>query len=150
MRSWRSSGIVTAQTQTSTGSTVDAAMLVLAELRKLNTAPPTDAEIEARRALVAGIYGMRVETTAGLASAIRDNILQDIAPGESAAYSDAVLSVRSDAVHSVLPLFVPERSILVIAGRADELRAPLQKAFPDLQVIASDRLDLESPDLTVN
>lgn len=149
MRSWRSSGIVTAQTQTSTRSTVDAAMLLLAELRRLTTEPPTDAEVEARRALVAGIYGMRVETTAGLASAIRDNVLQDIDPGEAAAYSDTVLSVRSDAVRSVLPLFVPERLIVVIAGRADELRGPLQKAFPGLQVIAPDRLDLESPGLTI-
>jgi zinc protease len=137
-------GSLRAVIQTKNESAAEVVALVQAELDRLAAAPVGADELAARKATVIGDFSRSVETTAGLAAAVKALIVAGRSPDELRTRIDALSAVSADQVqrYAAANLGAAGRRV-VVAGEAARFAPALKATSPDLIVVPTGALDLD-------
>jgi zinc protease len=143
----RGGGVLRLVVQTKNESAAEVAGLLQAELDQLVATPIGDDELAARKATLIGDFSRSVETTAGLAAAVKALIVAGIPTAELRTRIAALGAVSAAEVqrYAAGRLGVGGRR-LVVAGEAARFAGALKAAAPGLVVVPSAALDLERGD----
>jgi zinc protease len=140
-------GLFQATLQTKNESAAEVVALLRAELDRVMQAPVPADELASRKLSLIGGFSRSVETTAGLASAIRSLVVTERSPGE--------LKTRIASIEAVGPTDVQRYATahfgasgrrLAVAGVAERFADALKVEAPGLVVIGQQQLDLERAD----
>jgi len=138
------SGLLQAALQTKNESAAEVVSLLLAEFDRVMQAPVPAEELASRKLSLIGGFSRSVETTAGLASAIRSLVASERSPAD--------LKTRIAALEAVGPADVQRYAAahfgaadrrLAVAGVAERFAGALRVAAPGLVVVGQQQLDLE-------
>lgn len=142
-------GMLIASAQTKHESAGEVALLLQAELQRLAAEPVGAPELAARQALLIGEFGRELETTAGLAGVVADQLQRGRALAELQRLPDELQAVDAVRVQDFATRFWSAAAAQRIAVVADLKAAgpALRKQFPQALVIRADELDLGSPSL---
>ncbi|MFN3521305.1 MAG: M16 family metallopeptidase [Phenylobacterium sp.] len=144
----RTTGAFVARAQTKNESAPEVLDLIRAEMKGLAAAPPGAEELKARKSVLIGGYGRQLATSGGLANILGNLALYGVPLDEVARYTAKVEAVSAGEVQSFAArTFDPAKASVIVAGDAKTFAEPLKARAPNLQVIASDQLDLDSPTL---
>jgi zinc protease len=131
--------------QTKNESAAEVVALVQAELDRLASAPVEADELAARKATVIGDFSRSVETTAGLAAAVKGLIVAGRSPAELRTRIEALAAVSAQDVQRYTAAHLgPGGRRIVVAGNAAQFASALQADHPELLVVPSAALDLDS------
>jgi zinc protease len=123
----RSAGPFSVATAVDTAATTPAVREILHELRIMAGEGPTQAEVEAARDYVAGVFPLRLETTGQVAAHITELIVYDLPDDHHANYRDRIRGVtREDAAAAAGRHVHPDNVTVVVVGDADEVVGPLE------------------------
>ena len=145
-RAWRAN--FAASTQTKNESAAEVAELMIDELRRLSTTSTAESELVPRKSVLTGTFGLSLETTGGLASAIGDLYGFGIPSSALNSYVPNVNGV-TDAQIKNFALDNLLGGDIVIVGDYSIFKADLAKRFPKMtvEVIKADDLDLSKDNL---
>jgi len=133
--------------QTKNESAVEVVRLVQEEIDRMMTQPVGAEELAARKLTLIGGFSRSVETTAGLATAIRALVVANRAPAELKTRIEELEAVTAEDVqrYAAAHLGAAQRRIAV-AGEAPAFGPALKAALPDVVTVGQDALDLERAD----
>ncbi|MBX9795452.1 pitrilysin family protein [Sphingomonas sp.] len=141
-------GQVAAQTQTKNPSAPEVVGLILAEMKRLGTEPVTEAELDTRKQVLIGNFGRAAETTEGLAGLIGTYVLNHVPLDELQRYTPAIAGVSPAAVQAAAAkLLDPGVASIIVVGDAKQFVDELRKTYPNLELFAADKLNLDSAGL---
>ncbi len=127
----RAGGMFRIATAVATEDTAAAVREVLAETETLVADGPTPAEVRGARDYLAGIFPLRLETTAQVASGIARMFVHGLAPDYHARYRDRVRAVQvDDAAGAARRRIRPDALTVVVAGDADQVAPELESLGP--------------------
>jgi len=143
----REAALFRVSVQTKNESAAEVVALVQAEFDRLMAQPVPADELAARKTTLIGNFSRSVETTAGLASAIRGLVVARRPAAELKSRIGELEAVSSADVerYAATNLGVARRRVAV-AGEASAFAAALKAAQPGLVTIGQDALDLERSD----
>jgi zinc protease len=105
--------------------------LVLAELARMQSEPPTDADLRQVKSFTAGRFALGLETSAAIAGSLVDLDVYDLPPDSLDTYRARLQAVTTaDAVAAAERLLHPERVAIVAVGPAAALRPQLERFGP--------------------
>ena len=124
----RGPGPWTISTAVATEVTAAAVREVVSEVENLLHEGPTDEEVEAARDYIAGVFPLRLETTAQIASRIAELLIYDLPDDYHSTYRDRVLNVtREQTMEAAYRCIRPSEMTVVIGGDAEQIRTPLEE-----------------------
>lgn len=119
----RQSGAVSVGTAVGTEVTGAALGEIMKELRSFEAEGPTPDEVAAARDYLAGIFPLRMETTAQLAARLAELLIFHLPDDHHHGYRDRIRGVtRDQAVEAAARYFRPEEAAVVVVGDADQIR----------------------------
>lgn len=122
-------------------SAAEVVALVQAELDRMMVAPVPEAELAARKAALIGTFGRSLETTAGLADALRSLVVAGLPLGELRSRADKMASVTADEVQQFAAVHLTTNGRrVVVAGAVADFGAALSAQAPIL-VLKQDTLN---------
>ena len=125
----RAAGPFTATAAVHTEVTADATRELIAQLERIRDEPPGEAELAEVRDFMVGVFPLRFETTAGIASAIEPLAVYGLPDDYWQTYRSNVEAVSTDDVRSVaLELVRPDEALVVLTGDASRVRDDLERA----------------------
>jgi zinc protease len=123
----RSAGPFSVATAVDTDATAPAVREILHELRVMAEEGPTEAEVEAARDYVVGVFPLCLETTGQVAARITELIVYDLPDDHHATYRDRIRGVtREDAAAAAGRHVRPDHVTVVVVGAADQVVGPLE------------------------
>ena len=123
----RSAGPFSVATAVDTDATAPAVREILHELRVMAKEGPTEAEVEAARDYVVGVFPLRLETTGQVAARITELIVYDLPDDHHATYRDRIRGVtREDAAAAAGRHIRPDHVTVVAVGAAAQVVGPLE------------------------
>ncbi|MEO5845493.1 MAG: pitrilysin family protein [Caldimonas sp.] len=133
--------------QTKNESAAEVVSLVQGELDRLMKEPVSAEELAARKLTLIGGFSRSVETTAGLATAIRALVVANRPPAELKERIGQFEAVNAADIqrYAAANLGAAKRRVAV-AGEAGAFGAALKAAQPGLVTVGQDALDLERDD----
>jgi len=133
--------------QTKNESAAEVVGLVQAEIDRLMNEPIPADELAARKLTLIGGFSRSVETTAGLATAIRALVVANRPPAELKERIGQLEAVTAADIqrYAAAHLGAANRR-LAVAGEASAFAAALKASEPGLVTVAQDALDLERSD----
>jgi len=133
--------------QTKNESTAEVVGLVQAEIDRLMKEPIPADELAARKLTLIGGFSRSVETTAGLATAIRALVVANRPPSELKERIGQLEAVSAAEIqrYAAANLGSAKRRVAV-AGEASAFATALKASEPGLVVVGQDALDLERSD----
>ncbi|MBB3872984.1 M16 family metallopeptidase [Brevundimonas mediterranea] len=141
-------GVFTASTQTKNETADEVTDLILAEIAKLGTETPTQADLAPRRATLIGGFGRSLETVDGLGSLVANLALYDLPMSDLADYAGRIRAVTPEQVEAAFAEHLPvNRASLVIVGDGSLFLDDLRAKHPNLEVIEAGDLNLNSGSL---
>ena len=141
----RQVGPFVASAQTKNESGAEVAELLLGEVSKLSSAPPPDAELTPRKAVLIGNFSRNLETVDGVVSQIGFLALYGVSLDEINRYITSVQAIRSEDVQKFAGSRLDAKtSNIIIVGNAKLFLPELQKKYPDVEVIPMSALDLNT------
>jgi zinc protease len=144
----RDEGLLTASTQTKNESAAEVVGLLRAELQRLAAEPVGEAELTPRKAVLLGQFGRNLGTTESLAELIGSLVTYDLPLTELERYAPNVRAVGArDIQASVAAELAVGAPSIVVVGEAKVFGDQLKAAYPNLEVIEADAIDLDSPTL---
>ena len=140
----RESALFRVAVQTKNESAAEVVGLVQGEIDRLIAEPVGADELAARKTTLIGGFSRSVETTAGLAAAIRALVVANRPPAELKTRIGSLEAVSADDIqrYAAAHLGAAHRRIAV-AGEASIFGAALKTALPGAVTIGQDALDLE-------
>ncbi|MEO8835306.1 MAG: pitrilysin family protein, partial [Caldimonas sp.] len=140
----RASALFRVAVQTKNESATEVVGLVRDAIDRLMAEPVGAAELAARKTTLIGSFSRSVETTEGLANAIRALVVAGRPPGDLKTRIDALEAVSADDIrrYAVAHLGAAHRRI-VVAGEERAFGASLAAAWPGMVNVGQDALDLE-------
>ena len=143
----REGGVLRAVVQTKNESAAEVAALMQAEFDKLAALPVGDDELAARKATLIGDFSRSVETTAGLAAAVKSLVVAGRPIADLRTRIDAIGAVSATDVQrfAAAHLGAANRRVAV-AGEATRFAEALKAAAPGLVIVPATALDLERGD----
>ncbi len=138
------SGLFRASLQTKNESAAEVVSLLEVELDRVMQTPVPADELASRKLTLIGGFSRSVETTAGLATAIRSLVASGRSPGE--------LKTRIAAIEAVSPADVQRYAAanlgaagrrIAVAGISERFAPALRTQAPDLVLVGQEQLDLE-------
>jgi zinc protease len=144
----REAGLFEASAQTKNESADEVAGLLLAEIGKLDAAPASSAELDARKSTLTGEFGRAAATGEGMSRLLAQDVVEDIAPQDVDHYiarTEAVTPAQAQA--AAARLVDPAKADVIIVGDAKLFLPALKKRFGTVDVVAADKLDLDAPNL---
>ena len=125
----RGRGPFSARAAVNTEVTVPALHEFLTELERIREAPVTDAELQAARDYLVGVFPLRFETPGPVAGSLAGLFVHDLPDDELARYRPAIEAVTADDVLRVAREHIhPERCAIVLVGDHDKFGADLEAA----------------------
>jgi len=144
----RTLGAFTAQSQTRNDAAAQVADLIKADMAGLAAAPPTDAELTARKSSLIGEYGRNIATASGLGGALGGLALYGIDLAEIKSYTDKVEAVTPAQVQAFAAEELnPAGASLIVVGDAKLFLDSLKAKAPNLEVIPIGQFDPDSSTL---
>ena len=143
----RDSGAFTASAQTKNESAAEVALLLQAELKRLETDAVQGDELKSRQALLTGNYARSLETNLGFANQIGSLAVFNLPLDTLDKFIPSVNAVATKDVAAFADKYLATPSSLVIVGKASAFVDPLKKDFPDARLIPQSNLDLNRADL---
>jgi len=133
--------------QTKNESAAEVVGLVQAEIDRLMNEPIAADELAARKLTLIGGFSRSVETTAGLATAIRTLVVANRSPSELKERIGQLEAVSASDIqrYAAANLGGAHRR-LAVAGEASAFGAALKASEPGLVIVGQDALDLERSD----
>ena len=120
-------GALRVMVQTRNATAAEVVGVVRAELDALIDAPVPAAELAARKAGLIGTFGRSVETTAGLANALRSLVVAGLPVAELPGRIEALSAVTAEALQDFAAAHLgASGQRVVVAGESAEFAAPLQ------------------------
>lgn len=142
-------GPFSARTDTKNESAAEVAGILVAEIGRLSAADVPDTELTPRKAALIGDFAQTLETTSGIVDAISALALYGLPLSEINRYISGVQSVTAEQVRKFAGTNLGTTANIVIVGDAKQFVEPLKKQFGEVDVIAVQDLDLNSPTLRV-
>jgi len=141
----RDVGPFVAQAQTKNESGAQVADLLLGEIGRLSSAPPADAELTPRKAVLIGNFSRNLETAQGLVNQIASLALYGLSLDEINRYINNVQAIGSADVQKFAGTRLDAKtSNIIIVGNAKLFLPELQKKYPNVEVIPVTDLDLNT------
>jgi zinc protease len=141
----RDVGPFAASAQTKNESGAQVADLLLGEISRLSTAPPTDTELTPRKAVLVGNFSRNLETVNGLVGQVGNLALYGLSLDEINLYINNVQAVGTTDVQQFAGTKLEAKtSNLIVVGNAKLFLPALQKEFPNVEVIPIAEMDLNS------
>ena len=133
--------------QTRNGSAAEVVTLVQTELDRLVAAPVPQAELAARKAALIGNFGRGIETTTGLANALRVLVVAGLPVSDLRHRIDALMKVTSEDIQRFADRHLgADGRRVVVAGDAAEFEAALRGTGLSPVKLGREALDLERDD----
>jgi zinc protease len=124
----RSAGPFVVSTAVGTEVTAGAVREILHETRLMVAEGPNEEEVEAARDYIAGVFPLRLETSAQVASRIAELIVYDLPEDHHARYRERIRAVsRADAAGAVRRHVHPDAATVVVVGAAEAIAGPLEE-----------------------
>jgi zinc protease len=140
----RESALLRVVVQTKNETAAEVVGLMQAEIDRLMTQPVGAEELAARKTSLIGNFSRSVETTAGLAGAIRTLVVANRPAAELKTRIEAFEAVSaSDVQRYAAAQLGAGRRRVAVAGEAGTFGAALQASLPGVVTIGQDALDLE-------
>jgi zinc protease len=144
----RQPGYVAANTQTKNPSAPEVVDLILDAMRGMGSAPVPAGELASRKAVLIGDFGRETETTSGIANILGDYVIENVPLSELKAFTPRIDGIDAAAVQRISQrLLDPTGASIVVVGDAKLFLDDLRKKYPAVEVIAADKLNLDSPTL---
>jgi zinc protease len=143
----RDSGAFTASAQTKNESAAEVALLLQAELKRLETDAVQGDELKSRQALLTGNYARSLETDLGFANQIGGLAVFNLPLDTLDKFIPSVNAVATKDVTAFTDKYLATPSSLVIVGKTSVFADRLKKDFPETRVIPQADLDLNRADL---
>jgi zinc protease len=138
--------VASAQTKNESGAAV--ADLLVGEIGRLSSSPPTDIELTPRKAVLVGNFSRNLETASGLVAQVASLALYGLSLDEINRYINNVQAITSADVKKFASTHLdPKSSNIIIVGNAKAFLPELQKKYPNVEVIPIGELDLNSASL---
>ncbi|HSE16063.1 MAG TPA: pitrilysin family protein [Pyrinomonadaceae bacterium] len=135
--------LASAQTKNESGAQV--ADLLMGEISRLSTAPPADAELTPRKAVVIGNFSRNLETANGLVGQVGSLALYGLSLDEINRYINNVQAVSTADIQKFAGTRLDAKSSnIIIVGNAKLFLPELQKQYKNVEVIPIGELDLNS------
>jgi zinc protease len=123
----RQGGAITIATAVGTDVTGPAVDEAMKELRQFREEGPTRDEVEQARDYLAGVFPLRMETTAQLAARTAELLIFGLADDHHHGFRDRVRAVTAEqAAEAARTHYRPDEAVIVVVGDAEEVRAPLE------------------------
>ena len=133
--------------QTKNESAAEVVRLVQEEIDRLMNEPVGNDELAARKAALIGGFSRSVETTAGLAAAIRALVIAQRPVGELKSRIEQLDAVTAQEIQRYAAAnLVAARRRVAVAGEARAFAPALEQAMPGVVTVGRDALDLERGD----
>ena len=140
------SGLFQAALQTRNESAAEVVSLLKGELDRIMQAPVPADELASRKLTLIGGFSRSVETTAGLAAAIRSLVASGRSPAELKTRIGSIEAVGAEDVQRYAAAhFGAAGRRIAVAGVSERFAAALRTEAPGLVVVGQDQLDLELP-----
>jgi zinc protease len=124
----RQPGLFTASAAVQTEVTAHAVSEVLRDMREMQEAPPTAAELDDARNYLAGTFPLQLQTTDGVAGRLVTSFTHGLDEDYWDRYRERILSVSADEVlEAARRRLWPDRAAVVVAGDAAAVRGPLEE-----------------------
>ena len=143
----RDPGPFTTSAQTKNESAAEVAKLMLAELKKLKSEPVAGEELKSRQAVLTGSYARSLESNGGFVGKISVMIAQGLPLDTLNKFIPSINAVTTSDVTAFAEKYFEPTPTLIIVGKAAAFLEPLKKDFPDVRVIRTSELDLNSAGL---
>ena len=141
-------GYVSANTQTKNPSAPEVVELIVAAMKGMGSAAVPDAELASRKAVLIGDFGRDTETTSGIANILGDYVIEDVPLSELKAFTPKIDGIDPAAVQRISQrLLDPAGASIVVVGDAKLFLDDLRKKYPAVEVIAADKVNLDSATL---
>jgi zinc protease len=135
--------VASAQTKNESGAQV--AELLLGEISRLSSAPPAEAELTPRKAVLIGTFSRNLETVGGLVGQVGSLALHGLSLDEINGYINNVQGVSTEDVQKFAGARLDAKtSNIIIVGNAKLFLPELQKKYPNVEVIPVSELDLNT------
>ena len=133
----RLAGPFTARAAVNTDATAPALADLVAELRRMRDAAPSDAELRAARDYLVGVFPLRFETPGPVVAAVTGLVTNELPDDELERYRPAIEAVTADDVLAAARAHLDlERLGIVLVGDADAVAADVEAlGLGDLEVI---------------
>ena len=139
-------GPVVLTAQTRNDAAVQVVGLMETELARLGKDLPGDGELAARKASLVGAFGRAVETNAGLADELGDQLLFGLPPARLGDYVASVEAVTAEQARAVAGQYLaPGAASLIVSGDAAVFYDALRTLRPDARRVPATALDLDGP-----
>jgi zinc protease len=133
--------------QTKNESAAEVVKLVQDEIDRMMSEPVGADELAARKATLIGGFSRSVETTAGLAGAIRSLVVANRPPAELKTRIEQLEAVSADDVRRYAAAHLGrDRRRIAVAGEASAFGAALKSELPDVVTVGREALDLDRGD----
>ena len=137
------SSVASAQTKNESGAVV--ADLLLGEISRLSSAPPSDAELTPRKAVLIGNFSRNLETAGGLVNQVASLALHGMSLDEINRYINNVQSITTADIQKFAGTRLDAKTAnIIIVGNAKAFLPELQKKYPNVEVIPVAELDLNT------
>jgi zinc protease len=141
----RDVGPFIARAQTKNESGAEVADLLLGEINRLVTAPPADAELTPRKAVLIGNFSRNLETASGLVTQVASLALYGLSLDEINRYINNVQAITTSDVQQFAGTKLDAKtSNIIVVGNAKAFLPALQKRFPNVEVIPMAELNLNT------
>ncbi|HEV8368053.1 MAG TPA: pitrilysin family protein [Pyrinomonadaceae bacterium] len=141
----RNVGPFVAVAQTKNESGAEVADLLKSEVERLSSAPPADAELTPRKAVLIGDFSRNLETVNGLVSRISSLALHGLSLDEINRYIDNVQRITAADVQRFANMKLDAKSSdIIIVGNSKAFLPDLQKRYANVEVIPFAELDLNT------
>ena len=135
--------LASAQTKNESGAIV--ADLLLGEIGRLSSAPPADAELTPRKAVLIGNFSRNLETAGGLVGQVGSLALYGMGLDEINRYINNVQAVNTADIQKFAGTRLDAKTAnIIIVGNAKAFLPELQKKYPNVEVIPVSELDLNT------
>jgi zinc protease len=141
----RDVGPFVAQAQTKNESGAQVADLLLGEIGRLSSAPPNEAELTPRKAVLIGNFSRNLETAQGLVNQVASLALYGLSLDEINRYINNVEAIGTTDVQKFAGTRLDAKTAnIIIVGNAKLFLPELQKKYPNVEVIPVADLDLNT------
>lgn len=141
-------GWLTASTQTQHRTAAEVVQLMRAELRGLGANPPSAEELAARQATLVGGFARRLETTAGLAAVVLEQVERQRPLADLGRFAPEILAVTPKEVAEFAQRHWADAALrTVVVGDLAAAGEDLRRLDPDPLVLEAAALKLDAPGL---
>lgn len=124
----RGPGPFTVGTAVDTDVTADAVREIVAEIEQIHAEGPTEEEVERARDYLAGVFPLRLESTAQVASRVADAHVHELAEDHWSGWRDRIRAVTADSAHAALRRHLrPGALQCIVVGEAGAIAPALRQ-----------------------